>query len=161
MAPLQDVRERLANIKTPGAFATRRTGVADDLHLEVRGIGPIAFPIRPATARRLAAVARPARYGLKDHTQFDPRVRDTGEVARTLVKIDERRWARTFHPMLDRVRRDLGLGDGVQLTASLHNMLVYEPGQFFASHRDSEKTERSGRSSSSFRRHTSSNRRRT
>src|SRR5206468_9619603 len=42
---------------------------------------------------------------------------------------------------LDQVRRDLGLGDGVQLTASLHHMLVYEPGQFFASHRDSEKTD--------------------
>jgi hypothetical protein len=39
------------------------------------------------------------------------------------------------------MRRDLGLTDGSRLTAKLHNMLVYEPGQFFAAHRDSEKTD--------------------
>ena len=39
MAPLQDVRELLASIKTPGTFATRRTSAADDLRLEVKGVG--------------------------------------------------------------------------------------------------------------------------
>src|SRR6266849_1151669 len=47
----------------------------------------------------------------------------------------------TLRPLLDRVRRDLGVTDGSRLKAELHNMLVYGPGQFFAGHRDSEKTD--------------------
>ena len=74
MAPLQDVRELLASIKTPGTFATRRTSAADDLRLEVKGVGRIKWPIASTMARRLCASARPARYGLKTETRFDPRV---------------------------------------------------------------------------------------
>ena len=141
MSALDDVRDQLAAIEPSGGFATRRTNVAGDLHLHVTGIGRIPFPISRSNARRLAAIARPARYGLKDQTRFDRRVRDTGEIAKSLVTIDESRWTRTLTPMLEHVRRDLGLPDGVQLTAALHNLLVYEPGQFFASHQDSEKTD--------------------
>ena len=64
MAPLQDVRERLASIKTPGRFATRRTSAADDLRLEVKGVGRITWPVASTMVRRLCAIARPAGYGL-------------------------------------------------------------------------------------------------
>jgi hypothetical protein len=139
MSTSRDISELLANIEAPGAFATRRATSADDLHLEVKGVGRIRWPISRTTARRLCATARPARYGLKDQTRFDPRVRDTCEIPKTRVRIDERRWRDTFRPMLDRVRRDLGLPDGTHVKAKLHNMLVYGPGQFFVTHQDSEK----------------------
>ena len=141
MAPLQDVSELLASIKTPGTFATRRTSVADDLRLEVKGVGRIIWPVASTVARRLRAIARPARYGLKAETRFDPRVRDTWEIPKSRIRIDEPRWGKTLRPLLDRMRRDLGLTDGSRLRAELHNMLVYGPGQFFAAHRDSEKTD--------------------
>jgi len=141
MAPLQDVRELLASIKTPGTFATRRTSAAADLRLEVKGVGRIMWPIASTRARRLCAIARPARYGLKTETRFDPRVRDTWEIPKSRIRIDEPRWGKTLRPLLDRVRRDLGVTDGSRLKADLHNMLVYGPGQFFAAHRDSEKTD--------------------
>ncbi|MGH9155067.1 MAG: 2OG-Fe(II) oxygenase [Acidimicrobiales bacterium] len=41
--------------------------------------------------------------------------------------------------MLDTVRDDLGLPAESSLDAQLHSMLLYEPGQFFAAHQDSEK----------------------
>jgi hypothetical protein len=44
-------------------------------------------------------------------------------------------------PQLDRIRRDLGLPDDCRLRAELHNLLVYEPGQFFVTHQDSEKAD--------------------
>ena len=141
MAPLQDVSERLASIKTPGRFATRRTSATDDLRLEVKGVGRVTWPVARTMARRLCAIARPARYGLKTETRFDPRVRDTWEIPKSRIRIDEPRWRKTFRPLLDRVRRDLGLADGSRLKAELHNMLVYGPGQFFAGHRDSEKAD--------------------
>jgi hypothetical protein len=141
MAPLQDVRELLASIETPGTFATRRTSAADNLWLDVKGVGRITWPIASTMARRLCAIARPAGYGLKTETRFDPRVRDTWEIPKSRIKIDEPRWGKTLRPLLERLRRDLGLSDGSHLKAKLHNMLVYGPGQFFATHRDSEKTD--------------------
>ncbi|MBI1874595.1 MAG: hypothetical protein HYS05_12035 [Acidobacteria bacterium] len=119
----------------------RAISPADDLCLEVKGVGRIGWPITSATARRLCAIARPARYGLKDQTRLDPRVRDTWEIPKSRVRIDERRWATRFRPLLDRIRCDLGLADGSHLKAELHNMLVYGPIQFFATHRDSEKSD--------------------
>ena len=141
MATSRDVSEQLAAIRPPGAFATRQTSRADDLRLEVKGVGPIAWPITSATARRLCKVARPACYGLKDQTRLDPDVRDTCEIPKSRVSIDERQWKTTLLPMLDRIRQELGLADGCRLKAALHNMLIYAPGQFFLPHQDSEKSD--------------------
>jgi hypothetical protein len=139
MSTLHDISELLTNLKASGSFAARRTTSAEDLHLEVKDVGGITWPISTAVARRLCAAARPARYGLKDQTRLDPRVRNTFEIPKTRIRIDERKWKKTFRPMLDRIRGDLGLPEGASLRAELHNMLVYAPGQFFVTHQDSEK----------------------
>jgi hypothetical protein len=72
---------------------------------------------------------------------LDANVRDTWEVPRDRVTVDERRWRETLLPMLDILRAELGLAPDGELSAELHSMLVYEPGQFFRRHRDSEKSE--------------------
>ncbi len=56
------------------------------------------------------------------------------------VRIDKRQWNRTLTPVLDGLREDLGLPAGSRLTAELHSLLVYSPGQFFLPHQDSEKS---------------------
>ena len=82
----------------------------------------------------------PRKYGQGDQTILDRRVRDTWEVPRSReVRIDKRRWSQTLRPMLDTIRGDLGLPSESSLDAELHSMLLYEPGQFFAVHQDSEK----------------------
>jgi predicted 2-oxoglutarate/Fe(II)-dependent dioxygenase YbiX len=140
--PARDqIRDLLAGINGEGTFAARRTARADDLHLEVHGIGRIRFPISSAQARRLARATRPARYGRGAQTLLDKRVRDTGKIPKSRVKIDRRRWNRTLLPVLAQLRQDLGLRHGHQLKAELHSMLVYEPGQFFLPHQDSEKSD--------------------
>ncbi|MGH9269589.1 MAG: 2OG-Fe(II) oxygenase, partial [Acidimicrobiales bacterium] len=68
-------------------------------------------------------------------------MRDTWEVPKGRVQIDQRRWNRTLLPVLDGLRADLGLPEGCRLKAELHSMLVYAPGQFFAAHQDSEKAD--------------------
>ena len=128
-------------IGTSGSFATRRTAAADDLNLEVQDVGRIRFPVTASIARRLCEVARPARHGFKDETRLDRRVRDTWEIPKSRISIDEPRWMKTLTPQLDRIRRDLGLPEECRLKAQLHNMLVYAPGQFFVPHQDSEKTD--------------------
>jgi hypothetical protein len=136
---LTKIAEFLREVGAPGAFAARRTAVADDLHVEVKGFGRLRFPISRTAAQRLCKLARPARFGRGEQTLLDKRVRDTWEIPKSRVKIDRRRWNRTLVPMLDGLRSDLGLPDGCRLKAELHAVLVYSPGQFFLRHRDSEK----------------------
>lgn len=132
-------RERLAallgELAGPGAsFSARTSAPADYLRLEVRGVGALEFPVSATQARRLVGIGRPARYGQGTRTLLDPRVRDTTEIPKSRVRIDQRRWNRRFLPVLDGLRADLGLPDGCQLKADLHSMLVYGPGQFFLPH---------------------------
>ena len=140
-SPLFEISQQLGQIGGPGKFATRLTAAPADLHLEVRGVGRIRFPVTPSTARKLIKVARPARHGFKDETRLDQRVRDTWEIAKSRISIDQSQWMNTLVPHLDRICRGLGLAQGCRLKAQLHNMLVYAPGQFFAPHQDSEKTD--------------------
>lgn len=137
----ETVSTLLAQIGAPGAFATRRTAAPGDLNLEVKGVGRIRFPVTATTARSLSEVARPARHGFKDQTRLNTRIRDTWEIPKSRISIDQLRWKKTLVPQLDRIRRDLGFPEHCRLKVELHNMLVYAPGQFFVTHQDSEKTD--------------------
>jgi hypothetical protein len=138
-------RNRLAHLLVgaaePGAFSAARTAPVRDLDLEVRGVGPIRFPVSQAQARELCLLGRPARYGRGEQTLLDRGVRDTWEIPKSRVKIDKRRWDQTLLPVLERLGRDLGLSFGSTLKAEFHSMLVYAPGQFFVQHQDSEKAD--------------------
>jgi hypothetical protein len=127
IAPRDAIAGLLAGVRAPGTFAAQRTAKADDLRLEVKGLGRLRFPISRAQARRLCEVGRPARYGRGEKTLLDTRVRDTCEIPIRAVKIDERRWSRTLHPMLGALGADLGLPSVSRLEAALHGMLVYGP----------------------------------
>jgi hypothetical protein len=138
---LEEITRLLAGTTVSGSFATRRLGDAGDLQLDVKGVGAVPLPVPAPIARRLCDVARPARYGLRDQTVLDERVRAGWEIGARQVKIDARRWQRTLRPQLAQLGRDLGLSDGCTLRAELYNLLVYGPGQFFAPHQDSEKAD--------------------
>ena len=138
---LEAIARLLGGVSAPGSFTGRRTAAADNLHIEVSGLGRLEFPISPEQAQRLVRVARPARHGLGERTILDTRVRDTGEIAKSSLKIDELRWKQTLMPVLDALGADLGTPPWCRLRAELHNMLVYAPGQFFVPHRDSEKVD--------------------
>ncbi|HVT57989.1 MAG TPA: 2OG-Fe(II) oxygenase [Thermoanaerobaculia bacterium] len=124
-----------------GSFTARRPAAAGDLVLAVKGVGPLRLPIPREQAQQLLRSARPARYGRREQTLLDRRVRDTGEIPASRVKIDRRRWNRTLLPMLAALGADLGLAPGQRLAAELHGMLVYGPGQFFKQHQDSERAD--------------------
>jgi predicted 2-oxoglutarate/Fe(II)-dependent dioxygenase YbiX len=133
-------RDRLAELlegkAVPGASSVRLRAEPDDLHLEVEGVGRVLFPVSPEQARQLCQLGRRASFGRGTETLTDPQVRDTWEIPRSLVRIE---WSDTFKSMLDQVRDALGLPAGCELAADFHSMLVYEPGQFFVAHQDSEK----------------------
>ena len=135
---IEDVENVLSEITPQGRFAIRQRCPSDDLHLEVKGVGPIQFPILPRVAKQLISVARPAPYGRGEQTLHDASVRDTWEIGKSKIKIDGRAWRRTLKPQLAAVRERLGLPAGGELKAVLHKLLIYEGGQKFVSHQDSE-----------------------
>lgn len=123
------------------SFAARRTAPDSDLLVEVKGVGRLRFPISRTAAQRLCRAARPARFGRGERTLYDRQVRDTFEIPKSRIKIDQRRWRRTLAPVLESIRSDLGLPEATRLEAELHSLLIYGPGQFFLRHQDSEKAD--------------------
>lgn len=120
-------------------FATRQFLSAEELHVSVKGIGRVEFPVSAETVKKLVGKASLAKFGLKEKTLFDPNVRDTWEVPLDLVKVDDARWQRALERPLLNIKEKLGMRDAGELRADLFSMLVYEPGQFFVAHQDSEK----------------------
>jgi hypothetical protein len=55
---------------------------------------------------------------------LDRRVRDTWEVPKSRVKIDQHRWKQTLQPVIDRLGHELGLPSSRMLRAELQSMLV-------------------------------------
>ncbi len=136
-------RERLARLlddaEPPGAFSAQILAPADALQVEVDGVGAVQTPVRAPLAKKLIAVAQPARFGRGEQTLTDTSVRDTWEIAPDRVTLDGPTWEATLGAVLDNVRDELGLLPTTKLRAELHAMLVYGKGQFFLPHQDSEK----------------------
>ena len=65
-------RERLAKLlddaEAPGAFSAQILAPADALQVEVDGVGTILTPVRAPLAKKLIAVAQPAKFGRGERT---------------------------------------------------------------------------------------------
>ncbi len=138
---LDRVEAALAAITPKGVFATEQACPSDDLSIEVKGVGALRFPISATVARSLCAIAAAAPFGRRNRTLHDRKVRDTLEIDKSQIKIDARAWKRTLTKALAKIRERLGLSDDGELVAVLDKMLLYAPGQFFATHQDSERSD--------------------
>ena len=138
---LRQLAATLRRIDAPGRFATHFLRPAKGLHIEVDGLGEVPLPIDPLVARTLCESAELALHGYRDETRLDTRVRNTWEIPARRIRMDPATWQPMLDEALQRIHKDLGLPDSSQLQADLHNLLVYEPGQFFARHQDSEKSD--------------------
>jgi hypothetical protein len=119
------------------AFSAELAAAANDLSLDVEGFGRVRLPVTPAKARKLLGLGQPARFGRGEQTLTDPDIRDTWEIPRHLVHAG---WSdATLKDILGTLKEELGLPHAGELTADLHSLLVYEPGQHFLAHQDSEK----------------------
>ena len=122
------------------AFSFTINSTTENLRISVTDVGEIKFPVNKTTINKLIKQAKPALFGYKENTLYDPSIRHTWEIAKSRVKIDKRIWKKQFDLMLNKMASEL-FPEGTQLQAQLHNMLVYEPGQFFKKHQDTEKTD--------------------
>lgn len=108
--------------------------------LHVAGVGMVEFPLSLDRAKALVAQAQQAPYGRGSETIVDLNVRRVWQLNPEQFEIAQQTWT----PVLDRILQLLkhGLEIESSIEASLYKLLVYEPGGFFAPHKDSEKTDR-------------------
>ena len=136
---MKDIITALENIEEQGSFCAKRTTPTDNLHLEVKQFGQLKFPLSSRHAKALIKLAKPAKFGWRDKTLLNKDVRNAWEISKSNVKINNALWNKELKLTLELLKDDLGLPENTELKASLHNLLIYEPGQFFEYHQDSEK----------------------
>jgi len=135
------IEKILANLKPEdnSTFCSKVVTALDDLQIQVKGVGDLRLPLKPRIIKSLIKQSRPAKYGLKEQTLLDKKVRDVWEIPKSRVKINQRHWKKSFDAALLQLKTSLGLSEQSKLKAELHNLIIYEPGQFFKPHQDSEK----------------------
>lgn len=140
---MDEIIAALEALETDGSFTTEHTLPSSALRLTVKGGGSLVFPLKPAAIQSLIEMAEPARFGWRDKTLLDKKVRHCWEIPARRLEISARPWDTSLQRALDEIALDLGLDNAGRkkspLKAHLHNLLIYGPGQFFAPHQDSEK----------------------
>ena len=108
--------------------------------VEVTGAGMLSFPVTPPQAEALISVAERTPYGKGEQTLVDSSVRACWQIDAEQVTVSGGVWRDTLADIV--VRAATGLGCPPEHTeAHLYKLLVYEPGGFFAPHRDTEKVD--------------------
>ena len=127
MKKINSIVSALKRIVPEGDFCTQLTVPIDDLQIQLVGGEPVTLPLTQMKAKALIKQAKPAKFGWKEQTLRDKKVRDTWEIPRSKIKIDQRRWNKTLRPLLQQIKQNLGMGGAAKLKAKLHNILIYEP----------------------------------
>jgi hypothetical protein len=134
----ESLPEILAALDRPGDYFA--TGVAElpVLRIAVDGVGLLGLPVPPIQAEALRRVAQDAPYGRGPRTLVDRDVRRCGQIAAEALRIDDPRWPTVLHRIVEQATLALGIEGPVE--SELYKLLVYESGDFFIEHRDTEKS---------------------
>ncbi|MCC5815624.1 MAG: 2OG-Fe(II) oxygenase [Leptospira sp.] len=134
----KSILECLRNLKGSGKFAVVNEAKFVIPGLTVEGMGEIAFPLQEWQAKELIRVAQKARFGKGSETVLDTNVRSAWEIDAKKLQFKNPKWIRFLENTILKIKKDLGLKD-YKVTAHLYKLLVYEMGDFFLPHKDSEK----------------------
>ena len=132
--------ELIGSVDRPGEHCVHGRPFAPMPRIEVVDVGVLSFPVPPAQLDALIAGSEPAPYGRGEDTLVDRSVRDCRQIAPGRIRIGGATWSGILGGILDRTAQGLGCPEGA-LVAELYKLLIYEPGGFFAAHRDTEKTD--------------------
>ena len=137
MNPIQ-ILELLSEIKSDGTYISH--GSADFVlpGLNINGFGELALPVTELQAQNLIKVAHKAPFGKGSQTIVDEKVRNTWEIDAANLTFKNPQWDTWLQEILVKIKMDLGI-DAKNISASLYKMLLYEKGDFFTWHKDSEK----------------------
>lgn len=128
----------LQQLKGSGKFASTSTMDFVFPGLEVEGAGEIAFPVNEIQAQALIQSAHKAPFGKGRQTLYDDKVRSAWEIDAGKISFNNPAWKKVMDKIVANIRIDLGLED-YAIAAHPYKLLIYEKGDFFLPHKDSEK----------------------
>ncbi|KAM0223902.1 hypothetical protein ACHAQD_002981 [Fusarium lateritium] len=133
----EELLQVLDSIQSTGKIATfSRYSAFVNPGLTIEGNHLIPLPLKEDDAQAIKSVCRQAPFGHGDKTVVDTSVRNTWELDSSKFELANSQWSIFF----DVILRDTAKGLGFQkVVAKPHKLLLYEPGSFFKSHKDSEK----------------------
>lgn len=133
----EELLQVLDSIQSTGKIATfSRYPAFVNPGLTIQGNHLIPLPLKEDDAQAIKSVCRQAPFGHGDKTVVDTSVRNTWELDASKFELVNSQWPSFFDVLL----RDTAKGLGFQkVVAKPHKLLLYEPGSFFKSHKDSEK----------------------
>lgn len=134
----ENILNCLKDLKGSGKFICVQTTDFLFPGLEIDGVGEIAYPINEAQAKAFIQAAHKAPFGKGSETILDNNVRSAWEIDVAKLTFNGNRWAVFIDKILRNIKPDLGLED-YTISAHLYKMLIYETGDFFLPHKDSEK----------------------
>lgn len=129
--------ERIGSVSTGKAlsFAPPKLKVngLDDEH--------VAFPLLQRQAIQLRDLAEASPFGKGSQTLVDRSVRKSWEIDASKITVGGSTWSTTLKKVVDDCCDDLGVDPAVKpnVQSHLYKLLLYEKGDFFKPHQDSEK----------------------
>lgn len=128
----------LGEIKGTGSFVSK--GVQPFLFpgLQIRGMDEIGFPINATQIKALIKIAHQAPFGKGSETVLDKTVRSAWEIDADQIKFVNKKWGEFIAGIVRQIKPSMGL-DGFSVSANLYKLLIYQKGDFFLPHKDSEK----------------------
>lgn len=139
---MNNIKEKILNclkdVKGSGKFVTADTLPFLFPGLEVEGIGELSYPINDVQAKALISEAHKAPFGKGSQTVLDNSVRSAWEIDADKLTFNGKQWANFIDKILGKIKPELGI-EGYAVSAHLYKMLLYEKGDFFLEHKDSEK----------------------
>ena len=137
---MEAIQKALQKIERPGTFVTY--GVIDPcfLGLEITEIGTVGLPLSENQAQAIIEHSYQAPYGRGEETILDMEVRRTWQMDSQNIHIQNPQWQLIMRDLVAQIAKQLGLGKR-SVSHHLYKLLVYETGDFFTSHRDTEKVD--------------------
>jgi hypothetical protein len=137
---LKRLERLLAGVKRAGDFFVRGSLDAPIRRVEIDGVGVLSFPVPASQLEAVIERAHRAPYGRGKRTLIDTSVRNAWRLDAADVRIGGKTWKMTFDQIMSTVVAGLGC-PGMNVSATLYKLLVYETGGLFRPHRDTEKSD--------------------
>jgi len=133
-----NINSYLSNLKGAGSFCSIGNSEFIFPQLNVNKLGEISFPINESQAKSLISIAQKAPFGKGMETILDTNVRSAWQIDATDIFFEGDNWANYLTNILSKIKEDLGINHA-EISAHLYKLLIYEEGDFFVKHKDTEK----------------------
>lgn len=135
----KEILSLLSTIEGSGSF--EKSGVKEFVPpgLQIKGIGEVSFPLNPIMTKAIIGEAKQAPFGKGSETVTDTSVRSAWEIDADQLTFKNKDWTKFLKKIVKEVKEGLGIEKDQKVSASLYKLLIYQEGDFFLPHKDSEK----------------------